>query len=80
MNFFFSVIYFAYMNDSKNDLYKTLSAFQQNNISSEAFRSLSVNNVCVNSFNLLHDLKKYIDSKISVINICDEETDISGSH
>jgi hypothetical protein len=39
-----------------------------------------VNNVCVNSLNQLYDLKKYIDSQISVINICDEENDISGSH
>ncbi len=74
-------ISFANMNDSqRNDLYKTLSAVQQKNISSEAFRSLSVNNVCVNSLNQLYDLKKYIDSQIPVINICDEENDISGSH
>ncbi len=74
-------ISFANMNDSqRNDLYKTLSAVQQNNISSEAFRSLSVNNVCVNKLNQLYDLKKYIDSQIPVINICDEENDISGSH
>jgi hypothetical protein len=60
----------------KGMTYKTLSAVQQKNISSQAFRSLSVNNVCVNSFNQLYDLKKYIDSQIPVINICDEENDM----
>jgi hypothetical protein len=62
------------MNESQEkSLSQTLSEIQNNNLSDNAYRALSFNNVNMNSFKQLNDMRKIIDSKVPIINICDEK-------
>jgi hypothetical protein len=69
------------MNESQEkSLSQTLSEVQNNNLSDNAYRALSFNNVNMNSFKQLNDMRKIIDSKVPIINVCDEKNEISGSY
>jgi hypothetical protein len=69
------------MNQSQEKiLSQTLCDVQNENITSNAYKALSVNNICMNSLKQLDDMRKKIDSCIPIINICDEKNEINGSH